>query len=259
MGKSKTPVWAWIGCGCLLCIFLFFAVIGGIGLAGVSFVKGMVEDMADPASRTASVLELLGAEALPEGYVVRAVLKIPFIMQVAILSDGEPLPAVEGEDFEEKAQQLENLVLRSDQLGDNTIIYLKLRDRKEDLHVEDLLSGRAHGNANVDLGVRFESVEEVSEGKATVGAQPLTWRAFEGAMEVVGGEEFGVFAAVQVACAGGEIHDVLWFQKSGPIEEKVPDDGSVPDVNAAVARLAGTPADPEALRGLFEHFSLCKP
>lgn len=260
MGKNKTPIWAWIGCGCLLCVMLFMAVIGGIGVAGFTFFKGMVEDMADPVARNAKVAELLGAESLPEGFHARAVLGIPFIMQVAILSDGEPLEAISGDDFEEKVQEMENLVLRGDQLGQNTIIYLKLRDRDTDEKVEDILDGSNRGNAKVDLGVRFEreTDELISEGEMEVAGQPITWRAFEGDIETQGDASVGVVAAVQVACPSGDVHDVLWFQKSELEQEEAAADGSLPDLDEATARIAGTPGDPEALRSLFEHFRLCR-
>ena len=257
MSKKKTPIWAWIGCGCLLCVFLFIAVIGGIGVAGFTFVKGVVEDMADPEARTAAAMNLLGAEALPDGYFTRGFLNIPFVMQLAILSDGEPLPAVEGENLEEKAQQLENLVLRSDQLGRNTVIYLKLRDRNPDETIEDILSGDGRSNANVDLGVEFENGELASEGEMDVQGQPVSWRAYEGEMDTMGGAHDGIFAALNVICSNGEIHDFLWFQKTELEEENIPEDGSLPDLDSASSRLSGTPGDPDAIRDLFGHFQLC--
>lgn len=275
MSKKGTSPWVWVGCGCFLCIVLLVAVIGGAGFAGVSFVKGMVEDMADPQARAEAAMRLLGAETLPDGYHARAFLNIPFLMQLVILSDGPPMEAIEGEDFEEKAQKMENLVLRSDQLGENTLIYLKLRDRDFDYSIEEIIAGNGRDDANVDLGVEFSDGAKIAEGELMVDAQPLTYRAYRGDMEAMGGASPGIYASIQVRCDDGEGHDVLWFQKwpgsdtldGGAPAEVEPVDVNLPETETpaeppaaeplSAEDLAGTPADPEALEQLFSYFKLC--
>ena len=275
--KKGTPAWIWIGCGCFLCVVLIIAAIGGLGFAGFSWVKNLVEDMADPQARTAATLDMLGAETLPAGYHARAFFNFPFIMQMAILSDGTPPERIEGEDFEEKAEQLENLMLHSDQMGTNTLFYLKLRNRNADDSIERVLAGKGRGNADIDLGVEFDISDSLGEGELQIGEQPATWRAYRGEMDTVGGEHEGIFTAVQFHCPSGDVHDVLWFQQAGgqaqnagavseTMSAEAQDAAEAPMVNMSESQalpidpsdLEGTPADPKALTELLSYFKLCK-
>lgn len=215
MSKKKgTPAWIWIGCGCFLCIVLIVGAIGGLGFAGFSWVQSLVEDMADPQARTAAALDMLGAETLPPDYHARAFFSLPFLMELVILSDGPPPVAIEAEDFEEKAEQLSNLVLTGENMGANTLIYLKLRKRNAEDAIEDVLAGQGRGNTDIDLGVEFEAASSLGQGELEVHGERVTWRAYRGRMDTVGGDHTGIFAAVQVFCASSEIHDLLWFQKT---------------------------------------------
>ncbi len=288
MSKKKgTPPWIWIGCGCFLCVALIVGAIVGAGFAGFSWVQNLVEDMADPQARTAAALDMLGAESLPSGYHARAFFNLPFLMELVILSDGAPPAEIDAEGFEEKAEQLGNLVLRGDDLGANTLIYLKLRQRDAEDPIEDVLAGRGQGNTDVDLGLELDASEPLGEGELEIHGERVTWRAYRGKMDTVGGDHNGIFAAAQVFCGStSEVHDFLWFQKASAgqvadqpspssdsaitsadaamVEESLV--GSEPDaeadahetgVESAVDDVEGSPADPEALSALLSHFDVC--
>ena len=288
MSKKKgTSPWIWIGCGCFLCVALIVGAIVGAGFAGFSWVQSLVDDMADPQARTAASLDLLGAESLPPDYHARAFFSLPFLMELVILSDGAPPAAIEAEGFEEKAEQLGNLVLRGDDLGANTLIYLKLRQRDERDPIEDVLAGRGQGNTDIDLGLELDASESLGEGELEIHGERVTWRAYRGKMDTVGGDHGGIFAAAQVFCeATSEVHDFLWFQKAVTdrvVEESSPSSDSAitstdeavvegslvgsdaaPETSSAEAGaepevddIEGSPADPEALSTLLSHFQVC--
>ncbi|MEM8997172.1 MAG: hypothetical protein AAGF23_20480 [Acidobacteriota bacterium] len=111
---KKTPVWLWVGCGCLTLIVLGVGAIGGLGFLGFSQFKSVVEDMADPLARDEATMRLLGAEALPEGWHSHVFFQVPFLMKIAILTDGPESESIEGS-LEEKAEALENMRLRRDE------------------------------------------------------------------------------------------------------------------------------------------------
>lgn len=284
MSKKKgTSPWIWIGCGCFLCVALIVGAIVGAGFAGFSWVQSLVDDMADPQARTAAALDMLGAEALPPNYHARAFFNLPFLMELVILSDGAPPAEINAEGFEEKAEQLGNLVLRGDDLGANTLIYLKLRQRDERDPIEDVLAGRGQGNTDIDLGLELDAAESLGEGELEIHGERVTWRAYRGKMDTVGGDHGGIFAAAQVFCeATSEVHDFLWFQKAladRVANESTPSSDSAitsadeavveePSVAAetsmaeagaepAVDDIEGSPADPEALSALLSHFQVC--
>jgi len=90
--KKGIPPWMWVGCGCVGAIAALVMVIVGLGFLGAQKVREISETMNDPEARAEKALEILGAEALPEGYSTVAAVSVPFVFDFAVLSDqvGEP-------------------------------------------------------------------------------------------------------------------------------------------------------------------------
>ena len=88
--QVKTPTWVYIAVGCGGAILLALVALGVVGYLGYRWVEDVKETHEDPASREAKVLEILGADSIPEGYYGAAGVSIPFVMQLAVLSDREP-------------------------------------------------------------------------------------------------------------------------------------------------------------------------
>lgn len=272
--NNKTPAWVWIGCGCLLLVALAVGLVGGAGFWGWSQFKSMVDDLADPLARDEATMRMLGAEKLPEGWHAHVFFQIPFIMKIAMLTDGETGEAIEG-GFEEKAQALENMRLGREDVERNFLLYFKVKGRGDE-PVEDLLTGRRTGRRStgrrtetqMDLDIEIEPGEPLNEGTLEIGTQTIEWRAQTGVMELVGGVLEGIYAAATIRCpSDGEAQDVVWFQAYDT------DVGAAEASNAAESTLAGapaagdenrrpeiegTPADPAALEWLFGHFELCR-
>lgn len=242
MAKNQgVPPWVWIGCGCGLCLLLLVGGIVGMGALGVGFFKGMVEDLADPEARRANVLSTLGAEDLPEGYEARISFSIPFLFELAIVDDGDPAAAVEGESFEAKAQSVEDLIIRPDRFERFAFVYLEQRGRREGQTIEEILSGsRTTGGTQVDLGLEFESVEPLDRGELEVHGQAVEWRSARGDLGTIGGTMPAAWAAVRYSCDDEKARDGLWIEKL--------------DAPDAVPTRVNDPAE---LKRFLDHFRVC--
>lgn len=87
MTESKgIPPWVWVGCGCVGAIATLIFIVVGLGFWGVQKAREIGETMSDPEARAEQALEVLGAEALPEGYVTVTAVSIPFVLDFAVLS-----------------------------------------------------------------------------------------------------------------------------------------------------------------------------
>lgn len=88
--KKGLPPWVWIGCGCVGAIGAIVVVIAGLGFWGARKALEISETMNDPAARTDKALEVLGADALPEGYFTVAAFSVPYVFDLVMLSDQPP-------------------------------------------------------------------------------------------------------------------------------------------------------------------------
>lgn len=278
MAKKTTPAWVWIGCGCAVCIGLIFVALGGLGLATFGFVRDMVNDNADPASRDRAAAEMLGAEDLPAGFRAGVALSIPWFLEIAVLTDSPAPDESVPETFEDRVSELEQLDLRAEDFGPNTLIFLALRGRDEG-ELGELLEGRRSGTAHtrVDLGLELESDEVLGADRWQEGEQVLAWKAHRGHMRSQDGPTEsvveGVYAAVLARCGeGGPAKDLLWFQRREAAPEaptpEAPTEPETAGVQPTTSQpeiahgspgdeLAGGPADPVALRAMLAHFDFC--
>ena len=96
MPDSKT-VFAYIGIGCVVIIGLMAIAMGACGVWVYSEAQRFEEEMTDPAARGNRVMDVLGADSLPDGYYPMMAFSIPFVMDTAMLTDIEPQPGEESE------------------------------------------------------------------------------------------------------------------------------------------------------------------
>ena len=80
------PPWIWVGCGCVGAIATLVFIVVGLGFWGAQKAREIGETMNDPEARAEQALEVLGTEALPEGYVTVTAVSIPFVLDFAVLS-----------------------------------------------------------------------------------------------------------------------------------------------------------------------------
>ncbi len=240
MAKPRgTPPWVTVGCGCCLLVLLAIGGLVAAGFFGVSAVKGYVETMKDPAARATRAAEILGSGELPEGYTAHIFLHIPWLIDMVVASDSEPV-VFEGDDFE----------LESDAIGQHLFVYLLLPRSGSMDHddFERMLRGESQSEGvNTDIDIDIESDQELSRGSFELGDQKLSYVGHRGELDLDDGDVEGIYSQVLIDCAGDDLtRAAVWFQRGG--ERIAPDDLTETD---------GTPADEETLRRFMDHFKVC--
>ncbi len=90
MAAERRSPWLYALFGCLGLIAVIVVVIGALAFVGVRTARNIAADNEDPERRGQRALEILGAAEAPGGYHAVAVVSVPFVIDMAILSD---LPA----------------------------------------------------------------------------------------------------------------------------------------------------------------------
>jgi hypothetical protein len=219
-GKSA---WAYVGTGCVM-----LALIAAVLVAGGSFwlyrsARKFERGMTDPVARAARVREVLGAEDLPEGYHEVMAFRIPFLVQVAILSGGD---------------------------GESGLIYVQALDQNQDRRaLRDYFEGKTSDPAVLaENQIKVEIDEIIGRGIVPGHGATLLYLAQRGKIEVEGFHGEGILALALVDCPDDPRNRMaIWF---------APD--PAPDLPVAETDLSGTPADPEALAAFMGHFRLCR-
>jgi hypothetical protein len=238
---GKTSPWVYVAIGCGVTILLGVAVVVGGGFMVYRWGKRMERDLKDPATREARVREVLGAERIPEGYHAVVGMEVPFIMEMAILSD---VPPREGEDEPPRGFE---------QRG---FFYFRMasmlsggRDRRR---LEDYFEGRSEDADFLRHGsIHFDRGEVLGRGEIEVpGAARARYVAQRGSIAMGGaGGGAGLTSMVLVDCEGdGRLRMAIWF---GPDPQREAPEGE--------ASLAGSAADPEALAAFLGNFRFCSP
>ncbi len=230
--RTRTPTWVYIAAGCGGAIVLALVALGVVGYLGYRWVEDVKETHEDPASREAKVLEVLGAESIPEGYYSAAGVSIPFVMQLAVLSDREPKGDGRSLGFDERG-----------------FIYLemiRLGGRQDEL--EAFFRGEID-DAEVlrENNIRIDVEEVVGRGSIEGESFDLDYFAHRGGLEAAGGRGRGLTSLVMIRCPSDERMRLgIWF-------------GPDPDVGTPVESLdtSGTVADEGAISRFFGQFAFC--
>lgn len=228
----------YLGVGCLIAAIL----IAG-GLAAFLFVtyrwgRGVEEAMKDPDVRRQRALDVLGGDDLPDGYHAMVGLRVPFLMETAILTDEPPRS---GEDLPD--------------LGERGLIYFAFRDFGRDRQdLEGFFAGETSDpevlerhDIDVDLGERLAS------GRIERPSGSIPWVAHRGEITSLQtrGRHDGLVTLFLVHCPDDDYNRVgLWF---GPApapagDTAVGDGGPGP---------AGTVADPAEVEAFVGYFRFC--
>jgi len=220
-----------LGCGCGGAVALVLAVIVGLAWYGYRQGDRFREVLADPESRAAASREVLGYRELPPGYHPMGGFSVPFVMEMAMLSDREPGPGetVEGPE---------------DAFGRRGFVLMATRSRggREDELREYFRGERASATFFEEIDRLFASEEALGRGRVEAGGAEVLYVAERGRMELGGAGEPTVLTRLLVECGGdSRLRTALWF-------EPTPAEGG---------GYQGTPADEAALRAFLDHFRLC--
>ena len=218
-GKSATSPWIYAGCGCLGCLVLGISLVVFLGMTGTTLVKGFVQDLEDPVARDERARRILGAEELPAGYHARVFFSIPWILEMVMLTDGEPVAYADVEDVDPF------------DLGDHSTdesvsrFFFYLAVRGEDEEAEAIFRGDS--SVDVHLGASVESSEKIGEGIFENGDQTIEYALHRGEMRTDNGSRLdGSYALMKINCpAAKRTRVALWFAEDdqgearGPTEE----------------------------------------
>lgn len=226
-----------LGCGCGLLVAGLLALIVGLAWYGHGRGERFRQSLRDPESRAAASREVLGYRELPAGYHPMGGFSIPFVMEMAMLSDRDPAPGelIEGP---------------QDAFGRRGFVYLETRmARRRQRELSEYFRGeRDRAGFFEEIDGRFESAEVLGRGRLGAGGAEVLYVAERGRLELGGGAAETVLARLLVECPrGSRLRAGMWF-------EPAPEAGAERDGGVGYA---GTPADPEALGRFLGHFRLC--
>ena len=238
---SKNTWWITLGCGCVALVLFGIVAVGGLGWLGVSKVQGYVADLEDPVRRSERAREILGAEALPEGYNGAFFVEIPWVVTLAALSD-DPRLAEQLEEVEE---------LSISEPGRHFFFYTlyKVGDGHEEPRASRGRPRTGDGQVNLQIeDLDLVSDQLLDEGSFELGRQQIEYEAHVGAhIDDLGQRQPGIDSQMKIGCPDGKHRVAVWFERRDPPAEEA----DVPEISV------GSPAERTALETFMGHFDLC--
>ena len=217
-----------LGCGCGGAVALVLALIMGLAWLGYGTGERFRQTLADPEARDAASREILGYDALPAGYHPMGGFSVPFIMDMAMLSDRQPEP---GEEISGPKEAFER----------RGFVFLATRARgAREREVREFLRGeRERAEFFQEIDETFEREEVLGHGRIEAGGSRVLYLAERGRMDLGEGARETLLTRFLFECPdGGRLRVGTWFE-------------------VAAGAAAGTPADPESARRFLDHFELC--
>ncbi len=237
MATKKKSGLHYFGIGCLIVGVL--GIIGGVVAVFwlVQWAGEVKETLRDPASREQQALDILGAERLPEGYYAMLGVRVPFLLETAILTDQQPDESEEPPD-----------------LGERGLLYFSMRsfgrDREE---LDAFFRGETDDPAVLQKhNVQLDLDERVASGAIERSSGPVNWVSHRGDMHSgrTRGRHQGLVTLLQIHCAADNRNRLgVWF---APYPEEAADESEETPVS-----LAGSIADPASVEAFVGHFRFC--
>lgn len=230
-GKGTSP-WVWVGVGCAVVVALAIAGAGAVGFFGYRAVKRLEAEQKDPAARVDKAKSVLGADSLPDGYGVVVSFSIPFVMDLAVLSDREPAPDGQIHGFDHRG-----------------FVFVRvLSAGRDQQQLRDYFEGRSDDSSVLARNhIRVHAREILEKGKLTVDGQEMLYLVQRGETSFQGQGREGLTTLVLTECGtDSRLRMGIWFGEDPHPGEK-----------ATPAQLAGTVGDQAALQSFLGHFRFC--
>ncbi len=244
--SSSRSIWTCLGIGCLLLIVVTVVVVVGGGYLVYRNAKQFADEMQDPEARSERTLAALGAASLPEGYHAVGSFKIPFLFEMAIISDQLP------EDMQAQETQPEPTPAAGDGDPAKMFIYLEvLSIGNTQQELRDFFEGKRSSTDMMDnVDVDFQRGDVIDRGAIDDPDQPFLWVASRGNVTMEGhqGSYDAIITMTLIECtADDKMRLGIWL---------VPDPES--ETALAEANYSGTAADGAVITGFLDHFALCE-
>lgn len=228
--RQRSP-WLYVLLGCLGVVVLIVLVVGALIFFGVRTARQIAADNEDPERRQDRALEILGAERAPAGYHAAGVFSIPFVMDLAVLTDEAPGAEPWAGEF-----------------GQRGFYYIRTRWKVEDPSA--FFDGEStEPQALQDMGLALDIEENLERGELNRDDVLARWATFRGSTMFDQGEQFGeLLTLIEFDCPQDErMRMGIWF---GPREEPDPE-------SPADGEPAGAVADNQAIATFLEPIRPC--
>lgn len=235
--KKQTSVWVYVGCGCAGLLILVMIAMAGATWFAYRQGQELKKAWTDPATREARAKEVVPYEKLPEGYYPMGSFSIPFLMEMALFTDNPPAPGSTPETNQEAGGFKERgfIYVNARQMGDKA---------KE---LKDYVEGKGAPPDWLDVNVKSEEGEVVGQGDVDVNGTKVVYRSSRGKVSHDNKTTDGITTMMLFDCPGdGRVRVGIWF---GPDPD--------PAKPKEEISLAGTNADPEAMKAFVSHFRVC--
>lgn len=262
---KKTSPWVWVGVGCggILILCVVVSAVAGYFLYGK--LRNFGKQFEDPAVREQRVREIMGVQDFPAGYHPFMTVSVPWVLDVAILTDREVVKMPKGE--------------RGSPWNEKGFVYVRMPYKHRDAKLEEYLDGKRSPDELLQgQGMHFHPRDTVGRGTVQ-GEGGVSYRYVATRGEVQMGHEVkeGITSVIAVQCPNDQKFRLgIWFgpdptaKGPGGLEApKAPEGSSAPKAAegsagaggtgvAAPSVYAGSPADEAAIKEFMSHFTLCQ-
>jgi len=193
--EKRTSPWVFVAIGCSIPLLLIVILFGATAFWGWKLKRQIVDDT--PDQRAARVKQILGCEEIPGGYHPILTVSVPFLMDLAILSDR---PA----DFKEEHR---------DPFDKEGFIYVNAIRGRKGRSLRDYVEGKADSSeffnqGNVQIGER----EEIGRGSFPMDGATAYYVTNRGTLSAEGKAMKGLVSLIYFECPRDQRFRVgVWF------------------------------------------------
>lgn len=243
--QRRTSTLSLLGCGCAALVTLVMLAVVGITYFTYRQAKGLQENFTDPEKRAEKVAELMRPTAMPEGYQPLGGFRVPFLMDLAVLTD-----KAEPEGGEDGGGDLFDrggfFYVSTFGFGRDDAEIRAYFEEGEEQGSEGLRNVPFDVESGGEMDVEFGLQEEIDRGEVPIPGGRALYVARRGELRLEGERTEGLSTMVYLDCDDdNRMRFGLWFEMAPETAE-----GEEMD-------LTGSPADPPALEAFLGHFRVC--